>query len=149
MSDIGQGIVIGVSAGIVTSIILGICSWLIRWRDRREQVRYVRHLVVRHMRTMVSAARLPPPERGKDSVPADLVRFAHFRVFEAEIDAAVAHRTSTLSYKQVYSLQRVVRTMKNVMTDLPLQQTLPLPIANSMWEKFQQVEWLNLPQDLP
>ena len=150
MADIGQGIIVGVSAGIVTSVILGIYSWLVRRRDRLEQVRYIRHFVTTHMRTILKATTLPSPEQGKNEIPADMVRFASFREFQAEIDATVSHRASALSYMEIHSLQKIMKTTSKSMTDLTLQErkVLPLSIAESIWDNFQKLEWLDLPGKL-
>jgi len=148
VTDISQGIIVGVSAGVVTSAILGIRSWLFRWRARREQVRHIRHLVATHMQTILQAAALPPPVQGEKGIPADIVRFSYFRAFQAQLDATVSHRASALSYTETYSLQEITKTTSKTMTDLTLQErkVLPLPMAESMWHCFRDLEWLDLPK---
>lgn len=78
MQEFIKGLVIGVGAVVTTAIILGVYRWLLRCRDRREQIPYIRDLISNQMTKILSANDVPPRESGMKPIPADCVRFIFF-----------------------------------------------------------------------
>ena len=147
MVDIVEGLIIGVGAGVTTAAILGIWRWFIRFRDRREQIPYIRNLITTQTDRIFSAPDLPPPASGEKSVPADYVRFIIFRELQSALLVALSSRATALTYKEVSSLQKVLADIDRVITDLPLRERgiMPLTIAQSFYEQLQALSWLRLP----
>ena len=148
MQEIIKGLVIGVGAGVTTAAILGVYRWLIRYRDRREQIPYIRDLISNQMGRILSATDLLPPEPGMAPIPADCVRFTFFRELQSALLVALSSRATALNYQEVSSLQKVLSDVERAMTDLTLleRSIMPAPIADSFYENLQALSWLGLPK---
>ena len=114
----------------------------------RLQIDYIRELVATHFDNIFSAAILPPPEEGQSPIPADVVRFAHFREFETALEVAINSRSSSLEDTSRSDLELAVANMKRAVNDLGLleRKVLPLNIAEQFYESFQKLQWLELPK---
>ena len=147
MEEIAKGLVIGVGAGVTTAAILGAWSWLIRIRDRREQIPYIRDLIASQREKILSATDLPPFKPGGEPLPADCLRFVFFRELQSALLVALSSRATALSYKEVSSLQKILADVDRAMTDLPLRERgiMPLSIAQSLFEELHALKWLRLP----
>ena len=147
MHEIVKGLVIGVGAGVTTAAILGAWHWLIRFRDRREQIPYIRDLIAGQREKILSATDLSPVKAGGEPVPADCLRFVFFRELQSALLVALSSRATALTYKEVSSLQKILADIDRVMTDLPLRERgiMPLSIAQSLFVELQGLSWLRLP----
>ena len=147
MQEIVKGLIIGVGAGVTTAVILGVWRWFIRFRDRREQIPYIRDLIASQMERILSATDLPPPAPGQEPVPADCVRFVFFRQLQSALLVALSSRATALTYKEVSALQKILADVDRAMTDLPLRERgiIPLTIAQSFHKELQSLSWLKLP----
>lgn len=148
MQEIIEGLIIGVGAGVTTAAILGAWRWLIRYRDRREQIPYIRDLIANQIKRILSATDLPPLEPGMEKIPADCIRFVYVREFQSALLVALSSRATALTYQEVSSLQKVLADLERAMTDLPLRKrgVLPEAIARSYYDSFQKLSWLGLPK---
>ena len=146
MFNIVEGLIIGVGAGVTTTVILGVWRWLMRFKDRREQITFIRDLVTDQMEHTLFATDLPPPARGENPVSADSVRYALFRNFQIDLQVALSSRATLLTYKEVSSLQKILANRDWVMTDLTLHERkiMPLTIAQSFCDQLQSLCWLDL-----
>ena len=148
MLDIVKGLIIGVGAGVTTSAILGAWRWSIRFRDRREQIPYIRNLITTQAERILSATDLPHPAPGRSPIPGDSVRYVFFRELQSTLLVALSSRATALTYQEISSLQTVLANIDRAMTDLPLGERgiMPLPIAQSFYEQLQTLSWLGLPE---
>ena len=116
-------------------------------RAPREQIPFFRNLITTQTERILSATDLPPPAPGQEPVPADCVRFVFFRELQSALLVALASRATALSYQEVFSLQTILADIDRAMNDLPLRERgiMPLPIAESFFNKLTALAWLGLP----
>ena len=147
MQEIVKGLLVGVGAGVTTAAILGVWRWFIRFRDRREQIPYIRDLIASEMERILSATDLPHPAAGQGMVPADSIRFVFYRQLQSALLVALSSRATALTYKEVSALQKILADVDRAMTDLPLRERgiMPLTIAQSFYNELQILSWLKLP----
>ena len=141
-----EGLIIGVGAGVTTTVILGVWRWRIRFKDRREQITFIRDLVTDQIERILSATDLPPPALGEDPVSAGSVRYALFRNFQIDLQVALSSRVTSLTYKEVSSLQKILMKGDRLMTELKLHEhkMMPLTIAQSFCDQLQSLCWLDI-----
>ena len=146
--DVAKGLIIGVGAGVTTAAILGVWHWSIRFRNRCEQIPYIRNLITTQVERILSATDLPPPAPGQGPVPGDRVRYVFFRELQSALLVALSSRATALTYKEIFSLQKILTDIDRTMTDLPLHERgiLPLTIAQSFYEQLEALSWLGLPK---
>ena len=150
MSNIVEGLVIGVGAGVTTAITLGIWHLLIWCWQRREQKTYIRNLIAGPVKTILTANDLPHPKPGENPIPADCVRYVIFRKLQSDLEVAMSSRATALKYHEVSALREVMAGIDLVLTDLPLRdrKIMPLSIAESFYGGVLELCWLGLPRDL-
>ena len=148
MIDIAEGLIIGVGAGLTTTLILGMYHWFSRFLKRREQITYIREFIDTQIRRILDATDLPPPE-GQEPITADRLRFVYFRALQSELQVALSTRVTALTYKEVSSLRRVLANFERVITDLSLIKRgfIPLNLAQSLYKQFQDLHWIGLPKN--
>ena len=148
MQEFAGGLLIGVGAGVTTAAIVGAWHWFVKFRDRREQIPYIRDLITTQAERILSATDLPPPAPGQEPVPADCVRFVFFRELQSALLVTLSSRATALTYKEVSSLQKILADIDRAMTDLPLRARgiMPLAIAQSFYEQLEALSWLGLPK---
>ena len=147
LQNIVEGLIIGVGVGVTTAVILGLWRWLMRFRDRREQIPYIRNLITTQTERILSATDLPSPTSGQESIPADRVRFVFFRELQSALLVVLSSRATALTYREVSSLHKILADVDRAMTDLTLSKhgIMPLAIAQSFYEQLQSLSWLGLP----
>ena len=148
MQVIIEGLVIGVGAGVTTAVILGVYRWVIRRSNRREQISYIRDIILDHRERIFSAVDIPPSANFKEGIAADFLRFIYFRDLESGLRVALSSRATALNYQEESSLRKVLADGERMMTDLTLSEkkVLPEPIADSFFESLQKLSWLGLPK---
>ena len=152
MIDVAEGLIIGVGAGLTTTLILGMYHWFSRFLERREQITYIREFIDTQSRFILDAIDVVPSEI-LGLIPADRVRFVYFSELQSELQVALSTRVTALTYKEVSSLQRVLTHIERVMKELVVKglpliehRTMPLYIAQSVYKQFQDLIWLGLPK---
>ena len=153
---IATGVGIGVGVGVTTALILGVYRWVVRYRDRREQMNYIREVVVTNLERILSAGREMPSEAievpdSKMRITADHIRFPLFRALEDELEVTLSYRATALTYKEIAPLKRVLATTHRVMTDLSMYKykILPSTIAEKLHNQFMEIDWLKMPANFP
>ena len=151
LQEIVKGLIVGVGASLTASAILGFRHWFIRYRDRREQIPYIRDIIASQRVKILSAIDLPPPSPGGDPIPADGLRFVYFRELQSALLVALSSRATALTYKEVSSLHKSLADIERAMTDLTLGERgiMPLTIAQSFFRSLQSLSWLGLPVNGP
>ena len=150
LSNIVEGLIIGVGAGLTTAITLGIGRLLIWCWHRREQKTYIRNLIAGPVKTILTADDLLPPEPGGNPVPADCVRYVIFRKLQSDLEVAISSRATALKYHEVSSLREVMARTDLLLTNLTLhaRKIIPLKIAEGFYDDVRGLCWLGLPRDL-
>ena len=150
MSNIVEGLIIGVGAGLTTAITLGLGRLLIWCWHRREQKTYIRNLIAGPVKTILTADDLPPPEPGGNPVPADCVRYVIFRKLQSDLEVAISSRATALKYHEVSALREVMARTDLLLTNLTLhaRKAIPLKIAEGFYDDVRGLCWLGLPRDL-
>ena len=77
--EILNGLIIGIGAGITTTVIIGIYHWFIKYRNRQEQISHIRNFIEPQIERILTATDIPPHASGRKPIPADCVRFVYFR----------------------------------------------------------------------
>ena len=146
LSNIEEGLIIGVGAGLTTAIMLGIGRLLIWCWHRREQIPYIRKLIAGPANTILTANDLPHPEPGGNSIPADCVRYVLFRKLQSDLEVAISSRATALKYHEISALREVMAGTDLVLTDLPLhnRKIMPLKIAEGFYDRVLGLRWLGL-----
>ena len=145
--EIWKGLIVGVGAGVTTAIILGSLRWLFRMLDRRNQITYLRDLILNHRENILSEGDMPIANSAGRVVSGDLWRFMKFRELQSGLKAAVSTRTSALTYKEVSSLETFLEHVDRAMKDINLEsrQVLPLLMSQDFYDQLQSLSWLRLP----
>ena len=146
MSNIVEGLVIGVGAGVTTAITLGIWHLLIWCWQRREQKTYIRNLIAGPVKTILTANDIP----GENPISADRLRYVIFNKLQSDLDVAISSRATALKYHELSALRKVMASIDLALTSLTLhdRNIMPLTIAESFYDGVQELRWLGLPRDL-
>jgi len=147
MYDIITSVVIGAAAGLVTVVITGLWGWHSQYRNRREQTAHIRNLVTDGMEPILSAKALPPLPGQSNPIPADSIRYAHFRTLQDHLRVAVLYRGTHLTYQEIASLQKVLANIESMCTALGMHanKSMPLEVVDAFDADLQKLEWLGLP----
>ena len=147
MLEITKGLIIGVGAGITTTFLVGVWRVFTRCGERREQIAYIRKIILENTEKIWSEFEFKNLPAGK-SIPADAVRYVFFREFQTRLEVAISSRTNALSYKQISSLQNFISDIKRILTDSTLNEKkiLPLPIFKEVYKQLEEEKWLRLPK---
>ena len=145
--EILKGLLIGAAASLTATAILGLRSWYIRCRDRRDQIPYIRELIANQMDRILLATDLPPYKPDAEPIPADRVRFVYFRELQTALLVVLSSRATALTYKEVSSLHKIIADTDRTMTDLTLNERgiMPLTIAQPFFASLQSLSWLGMP----
>ena len=167
VGSIVHGLVIGVGAGLVSSIILGVFHYARRRWVRRDQVRYLKRCITDGFAKMQSNVDLHDPGGEAPSVKAEDLRPMYFEEFWRNLAAAVDHRTTALSDNQVFDLHKamtsttefvrfvrygVERAARAKGQEPPSASGTGLPtdirFYRNVYGMFLEIEWLGLPKDM-
>jgi hypothetical protein len=150
LSNIVEGLVIGVGAGVTTAITLGIWHLLIWCWQRREQKTYIRNLIAGPVKTILTADDLPHPKPGENPIPADCYRYVIFRKLQSDLDVAISSRATALKYHELSALREVMASTDLALTGLTMhdRKIMPITIAEGFYDGVRGLRWLGLPRDL-
>ena len=150
LSNIVEGFLIGVGAGVTTALILGAWRLFSRWRDRSEQIPYIRNLIAGPVKTILTANDLPHPKPGENPIHADFVRYVIFRKLQSDLDVAISSRATALKYHELSALREVMASTDLALTGLTLhdRKIMPLTITEGFYDGVRGLRWLGLPRDL-
>ena len=150
MSNIAEGLIIGVGAGLTTAIMLGIGRLLIWCWHRREQIPYIRNLIAGLAKNILTAVDIPHPKPGENPILADCVRYARFRELQIHLEVAISSRATALKYHELSALREVMASTNRDLTDLHMHEKkiMPLTIAEDFYKSVRGLRWLGLPRDL-
>ena len=150
MSNIVEGLFIGVGVGLTTAIILAALRLLFWYRERVEQIPYIRDLIAAQAKALLTANDVPHPVPGVEPVHADFIRYAIFRRLQSDLEIAISSRATALKYHEVSALRQVMAGTDIELTSLTLhdRKVLPLDFAKRFYDEVRGLCWLGLPRDL-
>ena len=141
---IWEGIVIGVSAGFVSGLLLSVVIWLkhwfFRWVEWRDQIRYLAALIENYMKLIYDADDIDARDQSIGQVISkNQVQKPLLDALWRELQTVFSDRASRLSFDEI-------RQVKFVFTPLPL---IPVWTPNDqqydrMLNEFRTMKWLKL-----
>ena len=141
---IWEGIVIGVSAGFASGLLLSVVIWLkdwfFRWVERRDQIRYLAALIENYMKLIYDADDIDARDQSIGQVISNnQVQKPLLDALWRELQTVFSDRASRLSFDEI-------RQVKFVFTPLPL---IPVWTPNDqqydrMLNEFRTMKWLKL-----
>ena len=147
VSEIIQGLIIGVGAGLFLSLYAEIGKRL----SRREQIAFIRKRLIDGFATCGSMDDPLPANEGETPPSTDQFRFIVLEGFLRELQAITDHRTGSMSGAQLSDLHRVLSDAKNMHAWLNERKKYPRELAlyRSLYKGFASIEWLGLPKKPP
>ena len=136
METILEGIGIGVSAGLITTLIVGMFGWMKHPAARRNQRKYIAK-TISYYRSLIYQANDFEAEVGL--VKEANVQKAFLDAFQREIESIVRGRASSLSYDEVHENRKVL------FTDLFPQAILNEANYRDLFGNLANIKWLKLP----
>ncbi len=144
--EITSGLIIGIGAGITTSLILGARRQFIKYLDRREQIQYIRDLIETKIEQILSTKDYPPPTHNQKPYSANHARLAFYRELEDALQTSIIYRSTSLTYKEVFSLQKILTDVNRLLSPFETTGIFPHLIADEhFYQKLKNLNWLGLP----
>ena len=131
-----EGVVIGVSAGAILSLATAAIETIGNCRERREQVRYLAHLIDDYRSRIYSAADF---EFRQQSATRDQMRKLYYDDMRRTVRSVLQERSSRLSYDEVMDVRSVFAPYDQYPTRIPSEE-----IYDSIFERLDSIEWLGL-----
>jgi len=157
--------VIGVGAGVVSSILLGLYHFGRMYWMRLEQVRYLRRCIIDSFTKIQND--LVAGDLAKDfpQLAPTALRPAIFEGFMRHMTAAMNYRTAALTDNQIFDLRNAMGAQEHFVSfvksgteraargggvDLPMAPRLPedLNFYRDIYKGFAEIKWLKLPEDI-
>ena len=147
MSEIIQGLIIGVGAGVI----LGLYAEIQKRISRYEQIAFIRKHLIDGFTKIGNLQDPLPANAGETPPPVDQFRFVLLEGFIRQLQALADHRTGSMSGAQLSDLHRALSDAKNMHAWLNQIQTHPqgLNMYKSLYEGFSGLKWLRLPERPP
>ena len=144
MNAIGEGVVVGVSAGLITSLIMGLFSLLKHGTERRNQ-RIHLFKTISHFRNEIYRAVALEPSGDLPSPPSKQdVQRALFNEFRRQLEVILQGRSSRLSFDEVHSVSDVFFTDR-FPPEIKVKMQLDDAHYNRIFDALQSIKWLKLP----
>ena len=142
---IGEGIVIGVSSGLVLSLALWIVELVKRKYERRDQIRYIAGILARDRDRILGAETLPGPDgSGIKEVPKVQLRLVLYDGMRKELDGVFVGRASRLSFDQIAELKKPFFILDD---NFNFKQAFLHndQQCRNLFETLEAIKWLKLP----
>ncbi len=140
----------GVTIGVTTAVLLGLGEWLRRWLHRREQIKFVRGLIVERFKKLRDEEPLPPLPSGASAPPIDAVRWQMYHAVLRDLEVALSYRLTMLDYGKTHELQSILTAQRDMIRNLFGNTRYPggLDYYRQRYDDFRRLEWLKLPPGL-
>ena len=137
-NDIIEGIVIGVSSGIILSLVFLAKDITNKFVERREQIRYLSNLIAKSRDRIHDAKTEYFPEVKKEVTRAEFCKM-YYDEMRKELEPVLKHRSSRLSYDEIKEVRKVF------FTDLFPNAVLNEKGYEGMFKELESIKWLKLP----
>ena len=140
--EIIKGVAIGVGGGVTTAGLLGLWRGFVKYRDRREQISYIRSLIADHRQKIIAVyeATNTTPEEGLTDI--DVIRFARFQTLQSDLRTALSSRSTALTYKDKFPLHRFLADSERAATSLGLSAMIPFEIVQALFDDLESAGWV-------
>lgn len=140
----------GVTIGVTTAVLLGLGEWLRRCLRRREQIKFVRELIVEQFRKIRDQQPLPPLPNDEAAPPIDVVRWVIYQGILRDLEVALSYRLTMLDYGKTHELQSILTVQRDMIQNLFGVDRHPAGLNHyrQTYDNFRRLGWLNLPPDL-
>ena len=141
---IWEGIVIGVSAGFVSGLLLSAVIWLkdmwVRWVERREQIRYLAALIENYLKLIYDADDISGEGRTAGEIfPKSQVQKLHLDALWRELEIVFTGRSSRLSFDEIQKVKAVFSPLPLFPAWTPDDQQY-----ERMLDGLRAIKWLKL-----
>ena len=164
METIYQGAVAGLIAALAATTVLGLAKYVLLWWARRQDINYIRKLLIERSRLVMEAKDtfIPPMVA---TISADGLRATQYNRMVKELGIALERWTVHLSHAQRkdiydaldwyhYDPDKLFATKKGGVVkfvELPngiwLPPEMPMEVANRKLKNLQSIRWLKLNED--
>lgn len=144
VSHIIQGVVIGVSAGLVLQGI----NWGVSQYHRSEQIRYLRTLLEDARWEIYGVKPLSHPENPEQFLSVHVMRWAQYELFRLRVFSALRERCVNMTYDQIHAVRMAFRDLEIVLEKAKQAgKTVqpPLELYKRFFERLHGLKWLQLP----
>ena len=147
MSEIIQGLLIGVGVGIILILYAEIQKWI----SRCGQIAFIRKRLIDGFTRLGKFQDPMPFLEGETPPTADQCRFVILEGFLRELQAIADHRTGSMSGAQLSDLHTALSDAKNMHAWMSQMKRHPqgLNMYGSLYEALAKLKWLGLPMKLP
>ncbi|MDE0342637.1 MAG: hypothetical protein OXK82_05605 [Deltaproteobacteria bacterium] len=162
--EIAWGLLVGVGAGVTSSVILGGYHWIREQRKRQDQVKYIRDCIMESFFQISSdIVEREYPGRPPLTEPGQL-RPELFGELLGNLEEAVLYRATALDYSQVFDLKKSILDARNLAENSKVmrerhwgenksygrpQLTTSITFYRNVYGVFSKIEWLRLPREMP
>ena len=137
-ANIIEGVVIGVSSGLILSLFFGGKDFVNKRIERQDQIKYLVQLITKYRDLICKADTEYLPAVGQKAQKSEL-RKAYYDDLRRQLEAALQNRTSRLSYDEIKEVRDVF------FTDLFPSVVLNDEGYNNIFEGLKSIKWLKLP----
>ena len=140
----------GITIGVTTAALLGLGEWLRRWLHRREQIKFVRELIVDSFTRLRDEEPLPPLPSGESAPSIDVVRWKRYQEVLRDLEDALSYRLTMLDYGKTHEMRSTLAGQRILIRNLFGTNRQPggLEYYRQSYANFQQIKWLKLPPHL-
>lgn len=150
LTNLTTGAIIGAVGAVVAAIILGAFEALRRGRRRREQIAFVRGLIVVQFTKIRDQEQPSPLPDGSSGPTIDQLYWVYYQGLLRDLEVALSYRMTMLDYGKTHDLRSAIArqiSFNQALVDPPTR-LLPTQIYRDHYGDFQEIEWLGLPPDL-
>ena len=137
-AEIIEGIVIGVSSGIILSLFFGGKNYINKHVERRDQIKFLAQILVKNRDLIFNAKSMRHPLSGIEAKREE-VRKAYFEDMRRQLESVLQNRASRLSYDEIKEVKDIF------FTDLFPDVVLNEKGYESIFNNLEAIKWLNLP----
>lgn len=142
MGTLYEGIVVGVTSGIILSLFFGLWNYVRNKLQRNNQVRFLASTIAEYRELIFSAKDVEGPFPSAMPQPTGPnIKKAYFDYFVRRVDSIMRERSSQLSYEEVYSVLDIFRFHlihpEYVLNDTGYER---------FFGRLETLDWLTLPK---
>ena len=139
--DVTNGIVSGVSAGVVLAAFFGAIDYLRSRTKRRGQIRYLSTLIADYREKILKERQDISHPEGGDPITVDQQRKTLHNELLRQLDSALSGRVSELTYDEVESVRSVFWSAHHRLLG---DRLWPEELYTTTFESAESIKWLGL-----
>ena len=133
-----EGIIIGVSGGLITSLIIGAYQWIKYHIEKRKQMKFIAQFI-QHSKHMVFVE----PDLIKHQFPdfsIDSIMQTHFYAFVEILQVTLNQRTSSMTFDQVMRIKTLIYNY--IKPPLESEMQGDKKEFEKVFENLESVDWI-------